>query len=54
MSGRPIRILVTGREGQVVNSLLDSVRRRHPDIEIMPLGRPWLDLQQTDMIYSRI
>ncbi|MAY64107.1 MAG: dTDP-4-dehydrorhamnose reductase [Rhizobiales bacterium] len=49
-----MRILVTGREGQVVNSLLDSVRRRHPDIEIMPLGRPWLDLQQTDMIYSRI
>ena len=37
-----MRIVVTGREGQVVRSLGD--RTADTDIEIVPLGRPELDL----------
>jgi len=37
-----MRIVVTGREGQVVRSLAD--RTTDTDIEIVPLGRPELDL----------
>lgn len=37
-----MRIVVTGREGQVVRSLIE--RGRKTDHEIIPLGRPELDL----------
>jgi dTDP-4-dehydrorhamnose reductase len=39
-----MRIVVTGREGQVVRSLLE--RGSHAGHEIVPLGRPELDLAQ--------
>ncbi|CAN7614958.1 dTDP-4-dehydrorhamnose reductase [Pararhizobium sp. LjRoot235] len=37
------RLLVTGREGQVVRSLLERATL-HPDIEVLALGRPEFDL----------
>lgn len=37
-----MRVVVTGREGQVVRSLIE--RARDTDIEIVPVGRPELDL----------
>ncbi len=37
------RLLVTGREGQVVRSLLERATL-HPDIEVLALGRPDFDL----------
>ncbi len=37
------RLVVTGREGQVVRSLLEK-SLRHADLEILALGRPELDL----------
>jgi len=40
-----VRIVVTGRQGQVVRSLAD--RTADTDIEIVPLGRPELDLAGT-------
>ncbi len=40
-----MRILVTGREGQLVTSLVERARR-HPAISLIALGRPELDLEQ--------
>lgn len=34
-----MKILVTGREGQVVQSLLEKADQR-PDLEVIALGRP--------------
>jgi dTDP-4-dehydrorhamnose reductase len=47
------RYLVTGQEGQVVRSLVERGARRS-DIEILPLGRPVLDLLDTGTIASTI
>lgn len=38
-----MRIVVTGREGQVVRSMLERVKAR-PDIDVIALGRPDIDL----------
>jgi dTDP-4-dehydrorhamnose reductase len=40
-----VRIVVTGREGQVVRSLLELAKDR--EAEVVPLGRPDLDLAGT-------
>ena len=53
MSVRPIRILVTGRQGQVVRSLIERGALHH-DIEMLPLGRPDLDLLDTETIAAAI
>ena len=38
-----MRIVVTGREGQVVRSLAERAAL-HPSVELLLLGRPELDL----------
>ncbi|MFB2551224.1 dTDP-4-dehydrorhamnose reductase [Ensifer soli] len=48
-----MRILVTGREGQVVTALVER-GALHPDIVIEPLGRPDLDLADTAAIAAAI
>lgn len=48
-----MRIVVTGREGQVVSSLIEAVRDRH-GMEVVALGRPDLDLADTGGIYEAI
>jgi len=40
-----VRILLTGREGQVARSLLERAERR-PELELVPAGRPEVDLAQ--------
>lgn len=40
-----MRILVTGRAGQLVSSLVERARG-HPDLELIALGRPGLDLER--------
>nr|WP_325265935.1 dTDP-4-dehydrorhamnose reductase [uncultured Rhizobium sp.] len=47
------RYLVTGQEGQVVRSLVER-SSRHQDIEVLPLGRPALDLARIDTIEAAI
>ncbi|WP_370677661.1 dTDP-4-dehydrorhamnose reductase [Pleomorphomonas sp. PLEO] len=47
------RILVTGTDGQVVGSLLEKAATR-TDIELLPIGRPELDLAATDKIAPAI
>ncbi len=44
-----MRVVVTGREGQLVRSLVERAAP-HPGIEILPLGRPELDLSDTASI----
>ncbi|KQY45712.1 dTDP-4-dehydrorhamnose reductase [Rhizobium sp. Root483D2] len=47
------RYVVTGREGQVVSALLE--RAKHwPEIEVLPLGRPLLDLSSHQTINKAI
>ncbi|WP_024899144.1 dTDP-4-dehydrorhamnose reductase [Brucella rhizosphaerae] len=48
-----MKILVTGREGQVVQSLLEKVDQR-PELEVIALGRPELDLTKPDTMRSAI
>lgn len=48
-----MKILVTGREGQVVQSLLEKAVQR-PDLEVIALGRPELDLAKPDTVLSAI
>ena len=40
-----MRILLTGREGQVARSLLEKAEAR-PDVELVPAGRPEVDLAE--------
>ena len=47
------RYLVTGREGQVVRSLIERAANR-PDIEIVAVGRPELDLSVPATIVAAI
>jgi dTDP-4-dehydrorhamnose reductase len=47
-----MRIVVTGREGQVVRSLVE--RAGGTDIEIVPVGRPELDLARLEGINSAL
>jgi dTDP-4-dehydrorhamnose reductase len=46
-----MRIVVTGREGQVVQSLLEKASRRS-DLEVIALGRPELDLAKPEAVRS--
>ncbi|MEE9922412.1 MAG: dTDP-4-dehydrorhamnose reductase [Brucella anthropi] len=48
-----MKILVTGREGQVVQSLLEKADQR-PDLEVIALSRPELDLKKPDTVRSAI
>lgn len=42
--GRPLRLAVTGREGQIVQSLIEIGPSQ--DVAVIPIGRPLLDLAQ--------
>ncbi|MGE3843537.1 MAG: dTDP-4-dehydrorhamnose reductase [Vicinamibacterales bacterium] len=44
-----MRIAVTGREGQVVRSLVDRSHGR-PGFDVVAIGRPQLDLQQPETV----
>lgn len=48
-----MKILVTGREGQVVQSLLEKASQR-PNLEVIALGRPELDLTKPAIVRSAI
>lgn len=48
-----MKIVVTGREGQVVQSLLEKASQR-PDLEVIALGRPKLDLTKPETLHSAI
>jgi hypothetical protein len=46
-----MRIVVTGKDGQVVRSLIERAVF-HPDIDVIALGRPELDLLDASTIAS--
>lgn len=48
-----MKILVTGREGQVVQSLLEKAAQRS-DLELIALGRPGLDLTKPETVRCAI
>ena len=48
-----MKILVTGREGQVVQSLLEKASQRS-DLQVIALGRPELDLTKPETVQSAI
>ncbi len=48
-----MKIAVTGREGQVVQSLIEKAAQR-PDLEVIALGRPELDLTKPETVHSAI
>lgn len=48
-----MKIAVTGREGQVVQSLLEKASQR-ADLEVIALGRPELDLAEPETVRSAI
>ncbi len=48
-----MKILVTGREGQVVQSLLEKASQR-PDLQVIALGCPELDLAKPESVRSAI
>jgi dTDP-4-dehydrorhamnose reductase len=48
-----VRVLVTGREGQVARSLVESAAA-DPGIELVAVGRPQLDLLQPETVRSAI
>jgi dTDP-4-dehydrorhamnose reductase len=47
------RIVVTGREGQVVRSILERAQA-YPDIEIVALGRPEIDLEHPETLGAAV
>ncbi len=50
-----LRYLVTGREGQVVRSLLEQSKRpEHDGIELIAMGRPDLDLAKPETIRTTV
>ncbi|MCV9910494.1 dTDP-4-dehydrorhamnose reductase [Brucella sp. HL-2] len=48
-----MKIVVTGREGQVVQSLLEKASQR-PNIQVIALGRPELDLAKPETVRSAV
>ncbi|WP_435656776.1 dTDP-4-dehydrorhamnose reductase [Brucella pituitosa] len=48
-----MKILVTGREGQVVQSLLEKASQQ-PNLQVIALGRPELDLTKPETVRSAI
>jgi len=45
----PVRLLATGLSGQVVQCLVERARA-HGDLEVITLGRPYLDLMNTETV----
>lgn len=48
-----MKIVVTGREGQLVQSLLERAAQR-PNLQVIALGRPELDLTKPETVRSAI
>ncbi|MBC8719024.1 dTDP-4-dehydrorhamnose reductase [Ochrobactrum sp. Marseille-Q0166] len=48
-----MKIVVTGRQGQVVQSLLERTSQR-PDLQVIALGRPELDLAKPETVRTAI
>jgi len=48
-----MKILVTGREGQVVQSLIEKASQRS-DLQVIALGRPELDLAKPETVHNAI
>ncbi|MFC0244369.1 dTDP-4-dehydrorhamnose reductase [Falsochrobactrum ovis] len=48
-----MKIVITGREGQVVRSLVEKVSQR-PDLEAIALSRPELDLTKPETVHRAI
>ncbi|TGQ66907.1 MAG: dTDP-4-dehydrorhamnose reductase [Mesorhizobium sp.] len=48
-----MRLLVTGREGQVATSLLEA-GQRHADVDVIAIGRPELDLAKPETVIDAI
>ncbi|YBV98160.1 dTDP-4-dehydrorhamnose reductase [Phyllobacteriaceae bacterium JZ32] len=48
-----MKILVTGREGQVVQSLIEKAALR-PDLQLLAMGRPDLDLARPETVLAAI
>ena len=48
-----MRVLVTGRDGQVAKSLLEKAAER-PDVELLCVGRPELDLARPATVFDSI
>lgn len=48
-----MKIVVTGREGQVVQSLVEKASQRS-DLELIALGRPQLDLAKPETVRSAV
>lgn len=48
-----MKIVVTGRDGQVVQSLLERAATR-PDVQVIALGRPDLDLSKPETVRKAI
>lgn len=48
-----MRLVVTGRDGQVATSLLEAGQGRD-DVEVVAVGRPALDLAQPDTVFDAI
>ncbi|WP_435655321.1 dTDP-4-dehydrorhamnose reductase [Brucella pituitosa] len=48
-----MKIVVTGREGQLVQSLLERAARQ-PNLQVIALGRPELDLAKPETVRSAI
>lgn len=54
MSGNRKRLVVTGRQGQIVCALLERGAAAHPGFEVVALGRPELDLSMPDRIEAAL
>ncbi|GAA5657610.1 dTDP-4-dehydrorhamnose reductase [Brucella sp. NBRC 13694] len=48
-----MKLLVTGREGQVVQSLVEKASQRS-DLQVIALGRPELDLAKPETVHNAI
>jgi len=48
-----VRLVVTGREGQVAASLVEVARAR-ADVEVVAIGRPALDLARPDTVFAAL
>ncbi|MBC2884675.1 dTDP-4-dehydrorhamnose reductase [Ochrobactrum sp. CM-21-5] len=48
-----MKFLVTGREGQVVQSLIEKASQ-HSDLQVIALGRPVLDLVKPETVHNAI
>jgi dTDP-4-dehydrorhamnose reductase len=48
-----MKIVITGRQGQIVQSLLEKAVEQ-PDLQVIALGRPELDLLKPDTVHETI